>query len=300
MPLALAIHGVQAFGSSMKFICYEKHGETRAGRLDDDGQVTQIFGGHRDCTTLALAAEDVLAMAPEPDGRLSELRLCPPVLRPEKVIALGRNYAAHAKEGGADVPDFPMLFHKTATSLLAPGGQIVIPDLSDQIDYEAELAIIIGRRGKHIAESDAMQYIAGFTCANDISARDLQKRTGQFASGKMLDTFCPLGPVLVTPDELDPFGGVQNLRIQTRLNGETMQDSTTANMIFPVAFTVHYISQLTTLLPGDVILTGTPAGVGKARTPPVWLKSGDQISVEIEGIGILSNEVVHCSEVGPG
>jgi len=275
----------------MKFVCYEMDGDTRAGRVDEDGQVTQIFGGHRDCTKLAVAAQDVLAMADAPDGHLSELRLCPPVLHPEKVIALGRNYAAHAKEGGASVPSHPMLFNKTATSLLAPGGEIVIPALSEQIDYEAELAIVIGRRGKNIAESEAMAHIAGFTCANDISARDLQKRTGQFASGKMLDTFCPLGPVLVTPDELEAFGGVQNLRIQTRLNGETMQDGNTSQMIFSVAFTVHYISQLTTLLPGDVILTGTPAGVGAARTPPVWLKSGDEVCVEIEGIGVLRNVV---------
>lgn len=281
----------------MKFICYEMDGETRAGRLSDDGLVTQVLG-HQDCAGLAQAqAEGGLAFADAPDGPLAELKILSPVLRPEKVIALGRNYAAHAKEGGAEVPDYPMLFNKTATSLLAPGGTIVIPAISNQIDYEAELAIVIGRRGKNIAESDAMHHVLGFTCANDISARDLQTRTGQFASGKMLDTFCPLGPVLVTPDELEPFGGVQNLRIQTRLNGETMQDSTTANMIFSVAFTVHYISQLTTLLPGDVILTGTPAGVGKARTPPVFLKSGDEICVEIEGIGMLENRVVHCSEM---
>lgn len=226
-------------------------------------------------------------------GRMDLFKFLGPA-RPGKVIALGRNYAAHAREGGDEPPDFPMLFNKTATSLLPPGGSIVIPPLSDMIDYEGELAVVIGTRCKQVHPDKALEMVAGFTCANDVSARDLQKRTGQFASGKMLDTFCPIGPRLVPPEEI---GDVQNLRIQTRLNGELMQDGNTSEMVFPVAFTVSYISQLCTLEPGDILLTGTPAGVGAARTPPVWLRSGDEISVEIENIGKLSNHVVHFAEV---
>lgn len=218
----------------------------------------------------------------------SAVTYLPPVLNPQKVIALGRNYAAHAAEGGAEPPKYPMLFHKTAGSLLGHGGTIVIPPISDKIDYECELAVIIGRRCKQVSEEEALDYVAGYTVANDVSARDLQRRTTQFTAGKMLDTFGPLGPALVTADEVpDP----SQLRIQTRLNGEVMQDSNTRMMIFSVPFTISYISQIATLEVGDVILTGTPEGVGYARTPPIWLKEGDEITIEIEKVGILNNQV---------
>ena len=218
-----------------------------------------------------------------------DVHLLPPVLKPTKVIALGRNYAAHAKEGGAEPPDYPMLFHKTATSLLGADGKIVIPPISDKIDYEAELAVIMGERCKNVPEEIALDYVAGYTVANDVTARDWQRRTSQFTSGKMLDTFGPLGPALVTKDEIADAG---NLQIQSRLNGITMQNGNTRDMIFSIPFLISYISQISTLEVGDVILTGTPEGVGYARKPPVFMKAGDVIEIEIEQLGILRNNLI--------
>lgn len=219
---------------------------------------------------------------------MADVTFLPPVVNPQKVIALGRNYAAHAAEGGAEPPEYPMLFHKTAGSLLGHGGTIIIPPVTTKVDYECELAVVIGRRCKQVSEAEALNYVAGYTVANDVSARDLQRRTTQFTAGKMLDTFGPLGPALVTADELPDPG---NLQIQTRLNGQVMQDSNTRMMIFSVPFTISYISQIATLEVGDVILTGTPEGVGFARKPPVWLKAGDEVSIEIESVGTLTNWV---------
>lgn len=219
----------------------------------------------------------------------SQVELLAPVLRPGKVVCLGLNYRDHAAESGMTVPEYPVLFHKVAGSLIGQGQAVVIPRISEKVDYEAELAVIIGKRGKYIAEADALAYVAGYTIANDVSARDLQFRTAQWTTGKMLDTFGPLGPALVTKDEVpDPNA----LRIASILNGEVMQDSNTSEMIFHVPFIVHYLSQLTTLEPGDVIMTGTPAGVGQARTPPVFLKAGDSITIEIEHLGSLTNPLV--------
>ena len=223
---------------------------------------------------------------------INDVRLLPPVLKPTKVIALGRNYAAHAKEGGAEPPAYPMLFHKTATSLLGAGGNIVIPPISDKIDYEAELAVVIGQTCKNVSEEDALDFVAGYTVANDVTARDWQRRTSQFTSGKMLDTFGPLGPALVTKDEVSDVG---NLQIQSRLNGATMQKGNTKDMIFSVPFLISYISQISTLEVGDVILTGTPEGVGYARKPPVFMKAGDVIEIEVEGLGILRNNLIATS-----
>jgi acylpyruvate hydrolase len=219
---------------------------------------------------------------------MSRVTLLPPVPRPGKVIALGINYVAHAAEGRFEPPDFPMLFHKTATALLGAGGTIVIPPVTKKVDYEGELAVIIGRTCKQVTEDRALEYVAGYAIANDVSARDIQQRTSQFTAGKMLDTFCPLGPALVTHDEIPEPG---NLSIRTRLNGQVMQDGHTSKMIFSVPYVVSYISQIATLEVGDIVLTGTPEGVGFARTPPVWLQDGDVISVEIERLGILTNQV---------
>jgi acylpyruvate hydrolase len=219
---------------------------------------------------------------------LNTITYLSPVLKPEKVIALGRNYAAHAKEGGAEPPKFPMLFHKTATSLNGHNQPVVIPPVTEMVDFEGELAIIIGKQCKNVSETEALDYVGGYTIANDVSARDWQWRTSQFTAGKMLDTFCPLGPALVTPDEIPD---IQNLRVQTRLNGQTMQDGHTSMMIFSVAFTISYISQISTLEVGDVILTGTPEGVGYARKPPIYMQPGDEITIEIERLGVLTNHL---------
>jgi len=217
------------------------------------------------------------------------ISLLPPVVRPSKVICLGLNYRDHAAESGMAVPDYPVLFHKVAGSLTGHKQPIVVPRISSKIDYEGELAIIIGRRGKYIAEDEAYAYIAGYTIANDVSARDLQFRTSQWTTGKMLDTFCPLGPALVTRDEVPD---AHTLAIKTSLNGQVLQDGNTADMIFHVPFIVSYISEIVTLEPGDVILTGTPPGIGNTRSPQVFMKPGDTIEVEIGPLGKLTNPVV--------
>ncbi len=220
---------------------------------------------------------------------IDRVSLLPPVLRPGKVICMGLNYRDHAAEAGMAVPEYPVLFHKVAGSLVGHNQPIVIPRISSQIDYEGELAIIIGRRGKYIAEDEAYSYVAGYTVANDVSARDLQFRTSQWTTGKMLDTFGPLGPALVTRDEVpDPH----ILFIKTTLNGHVLQDGNTADMIFRVPFIIKYISEIVTLEPGDVIMTGTPAGIGNTRSPQVFMKPGDTVTVEIGHLGKLTNPVV--------
>ncbi len=219
---------------------------------------------------------------------LTQVSLKAPVLRPGKVVCLGLNYRPHADETGFEYPEFPVLFHKTSTSIIGNGQAVLIPPGAEQVDFEAELALIIGKRGKRIAEENAYAHIAAYTCANDVSERGWQFRTLQWTTGKMLDAFCPLGPALVTRDEIPEPG---NLNIQLTLNGRVMQSANTREMIFNIPQIVSYISQICTLEPGDVILTGTPSGVGHSRTPPVYLQAGDTVSVEIEQVGLLTNPV---------
>jgi acylpyruvate hydrolase len=219
----------------------------------------------------------------------ADIELLAPIQRPGKVICVGLNYRSHLAEIGETTPQYPILFHKAATSLIGHEQSIVLPRISKQVDYEGELALVIGRRGKYISDTEALSYVAGYTCANDVSANDLEFRTSQWTSGKMLDTFCPLGPVLLTQDEV-PDPGL--LRLATTLNGKTVQDECTSDMVFPVPFLVSYISSLVTLEPGDLMLTGTPAGIGCNQKPQVFLQPGDRISVQIDGIGTLTNFVV--------
>jgi acylpyruvate hydrolase len=220
---------------------------------------------------------------------VADVEILAPILCPAKVVCVGLNYRSHLAEIGEPTPEYPILFHKSATSVIGNGQAIVLPRVSQQVDYEGELAVVIGRRGKYIAEENALSYVAGYTCANDISAHDIEFRTSQWTSGKMLDTFCPLGPVLLTRDELPEPGCVG---LKTMLNGQTVQDACTSDMVFSVPFLISYISSLATLEPGDVILTGTPAGIGCNRKPTVFLQAGDLISVQIDGIGTLANPVV--------
>ncbi|MDI6857557.1 MAG: fumarylacetoacetate hydrolase family protein [Dehalococcoidia bacterium] len=217
----------------------------------------------------------------------AETRLAAPVPNPSKVVAIGLNYRDHAREQGARIPDRPIIFAKFPTSVIGPGDEIVWdPALTEQVDYEAELAFVIGRAARNVPPEHAYDYIAGYTCLDDVSARDLQFGDRQWVRGKSLDTFCPIGPVLVTTDEIaDPH----NLRIRALLNGEVMQDSNTSELIFGVPELVAFISRAFTLLPGDVVATGTPHGVGMFRDPPVFMKDGDRIVIEIEGIGRLEN-----------
>jgi 2-keto-4-pentenoate hydratase/2-oxohepta-3-ene-1,7-dioic acid hydratase in catechol pathway len=217
--------------------------------------------------------------------------LLPPVPDPQKIICVGLNYRDHAAETNAPIPREPILFSKYVTALVGPEAAIVLPPVSQEVDYEAELVLVVGRSGRFIKEADGMDYLAGWTVGHDVSARDWQlKKDGkQWLSGKTFDTFAPTGPELVLRDEIpDPT----NLGIRLRLNGTTMQDSTTRQLIFGPAALVAYISQVVTLTPGDLIFTGTPPGVGVARKPPVYLKGGDVVEVEIDGLGVLRNPVV--------
>ena len=215
-------------------------------------------------------------------------------LQPANILCIGLNYAKHAAEGGKPPPERPVLFIKNTGAVQNPGDPIELPvrQPSTMVDYECELAVVIGRRCKNASKADALSYVLGYTCANDVSARDWQRSLGggQWCHAKSFDTFCPLGPVLVTRDEIpDP----NNLQIKTVLNGQVMQDCNTSDMVFDVPTLIEFLSASKTLLPGTVILTGTPHGVGFARKPPVWLKAGDMVSIEIEKIGMLTNPVVN-------
>lgn len=210
------------------------------------------------------------------------------------ILGIGRNYAEHAKEQGAAVPEAPMVFTKNAAAACLNGDDIVVPKVCqdrDQVDFEGELAVVIGKAARDVSKSDALSHVVGFACANDVSARWWQKSGsgGQFFRGKSFDTFCPIGPRVVPAAEIP---NPNALRLRTRVNGESMQDASTGEMIFDVATLISDLSRGMTLLPGTVILTGTPSGVGMARTPPVWLKHGDTVEVEIDRIGTLSNRVV--------
>jgi len=219
---------------------------------------------------------------------LDRVSLLAPVPRPGKILCIGRNYREHAAESQAPLPERPLLFSKFPSSVSAPGATIRIPRGSTQLDYEAELGVVIGRRAARVPAARALEHVLGYVNFNDVTARDFQRRDGQWQRGKSCDGFAPFGPFLVTADEIpDP----QRLRIRLRLGGRTMQEDTTANMIFPVAQLIEALSEHVTLEPGDVIATGTPAGVGFARNPPVWMQPGDVVEVEIEGLGVLTNVV---------
>ncbi|HVK07053.1 MAG TPA: fumarylacetoacetate hydrolase family protein, partial [Armatimonadaceae bacterium] len=215
-------------------------------------------------------------------------RLLPPVA-PSNVLCIGLNYRRHAEESNMEIPERPVLFLKPTSAVVGPGDAIVLPGDSDEVDYEAELAVVIGRTARDVSEADALDYVLGYTCANDVSARDWQLRLDrQWARGKGFDTFCPLGPALVTADEVpDPNA----LGIRTRVSGDELQSSSTADMIFSVREIVAYLSRGMTLLPGTVILTGTPEGVGQGRTPNRWLRPDDVCEIEIDTLGTLRNPV---------
>lgn len=217
---------------------------------------------------------------------LAGLKLDAPV-RPSKVVAIGQNYFDHVAEQNAPMPERPIIFTKFTTTIIGAGDEICWePALSEQIDWEAELAVVIGRPARRVKAADAYDYVFGYTVANDVTARDLQKGDGQWVRGKSLDTFCPLGPWIVSRDEIaDPHG----LPIRTRVNGETVQNSRTDQLIFRIPTLIEFITRAFTLLPGDIILTGTPPGVGAYRKPPRFLKNGDVVTVEVEGIGSLTN-----------
>lgn len=259
----------------MRLVSYERDGRARAGLLED--------GVVRD------AGDSILALDPgDVAGPLEGIRLLSPVPRPGKIVCVGLNYRDHAAESGQPLPASPLLFAKLGNAVVGPGAPIMVPPFTKQVDYEAELGVVIGRTVRRASPGDALGTVLGYTCVNDVSARDLQFADGQWTRGKTLDTFCPIGPWIVTPDEI---GDPQGLGIRCTVNDRVLQDSTTANMIFSVAELISFISQGITLEAGDVIATGTPAGVGFARTPPVFLVPGDVVTVAIDGIGELTNPV---------
>lgn len=235
---------------------------------------------------------DILGDYSVTDETASVAKLLAPIV-PAQIIGIGLNYRQHAAETGAKVPAYPIVFYKTPNAVQNPGDPIVLPRRlrSDEVDYECELAVVIGRACRNVSREEALDYVLGYTCANDVSARDWQIKFGgsQWCRGKMFDTFAPLGPRLVTTDEIpDP----QTLGIRTILNGDTVQDWTTGDMIFDVASQIEFLSGSTTLVPGTVILTGTPHGVGMAADPPRWLRAGDSVTIQIDSIGALTNPVV--------
>ncbi len=222
-------------------------------------------------------------------GRKIEIRIASPIHRPSKIICLGKNYAEHAKEGGFENPETPLLFCKTPNALTGPYDPIILPRSSGQVDWEVELAVIIGKEGKRINKTDALDYVAGFTVMNDVSGRQAQFSDSQWFRGKSFDSFAPAGPFIVTPDEIDD---VNNLRLTAAVDGEIMQDGNTRDMIFDIRDIIENISEDITLIPGDIISTGTPAGVGIFRDPPIVLKPGNMVECRIEQIGSIINKVV--------
>ena len=267
----------------MRIVTFEHNGIVQYGIRT--GNMVQLCPG-------AVSAID-LAMDParKTGGAvaLSEVTLLSPVPRPGKIICIGLNYRAHAIEGGNAIPDYPAVFMRGTTSLATPDGPLIYPECSDKFDYEAELAVVIGKTATNVGKEDALDYVAGYSCFNDGSVRDYQRKSTQWTMGKNFDGTGGFGPELVTPDELP--AGAAGLRLVARLNGDIMQDSDTGDMIFDVATLIATLSEGMTLEPGDVIATGTPSGVGYARTPPVFMKPGDVIEIEIEKIGVLKNTV---------
>lgn len=263
----------------MKIVRFQDaQGHIRFGALQEDGSTLRLEGDLFDHPNVT-------------DEKVEITRLLAPV-QPTALFCIGLNYRKHAEEGGKPVPEHPVLFMKSIGAVQNPGEPILLPTKlrSDEVDYEGELAVVIGRTCKNVSASDALDYVLGYTCANDVSARDWQGKWGgsQWCRGKTFDTFAPLGPCLVTPDEIP---NPNALPLKTTVSGEVMQDWNTDDMIFDVPTLIAFLSGSTTLLAGTVILTGTPHGVGAARKPPRWLKTGDTVTIEIEGIGALTNPV---------
>jgi 2-keto-4-pentenoate hydratase/2-oxohepta-3-ene-1,7-dioic acid hydratase in catechol pathway len=284
----------------MKLIRYVSSNRREATLAITDGDSVWNTGSIADCQPdcpISLiskwdearrSVDDLVAQ--KPDAKIADVELRKPVEHPEKIFCIGRNYTEHAREMGSSPDELPVVFNKFRSALIGPGETVRIPAISDQIDYEAELVVVIGTAGANISTGSAMRHVFGYMCGNDITARDLQKNSpgGQWLLGKSMDTFGPIGPAIV------PAAGIKdpgNLDIQLRLNGEQMQCSNTSNLIFDIPFLVSHLSKFCKLQPGDLIFTGTPPGVGAARKPPVFLKSGDVLEVEIEHVGVLKNVV---------
>jgi 2-keto-4-pentenoate hydratase/2-oxohepta-3-ene-1,7-dioic acid hydratase in catechol pathway len=282
----------------MRLVAFEDNGRAKLGVLQGEMVVDLALAapdlpvdllGLTRRGAFADAAEAARRALPQAMRPLQGLRFRPPLENAGKIVCLGLNYVDHAAEGGHAKPEYPSLFLRCSTSLVAHGEALWRPRVSARLDYEAELVALVGRRARHVAVGDALACIAGYSCFNDGSIRDYQRKTSQWTIGKNFDRSGGFGPWLVTADELP--AGAAGLSIQSRLNGQVMQNANTGDMIFPVAETVALLSQCLTLEPGDLLVMGTPAGVGYARKPPVWMQPGDTIEIAIEGIGVLSNPI---------
>lgn len=283
----------------MRLVAFELDGRAVLGAKfgNDVVALHEVLPGLPQDVNLALGALGLPGSAMELQAKLSggtkrplaSVKLLPVVPRPGKVICIGLNYVEHAKEGNNPIPDYPAVFFRGATSLAAPGEALLRPKASEKFDYEAELVIVIGQRARHLTEANALSCVAGYTCMNEGSIRDYQRKSTQWTMGKNFDRTGGLGPEIVTPDEIPQ--GPNALRITSRINGQVMQDSNTSDMIFSVPRILTILTEAMTLEPGDIIATGTPSGVGYPRKPPVFMKAGDTAEIEIEGIGILSNPV---------
>ena len=276
----------------MKLVSFStKDGNIRPGALaEGDAVVDLSAAGYAD--TLAVIAGGVASVNKSgsyPSYKMSEVRLHAPLANPPRVFAIGLNYREHAIESKMAFPEFPVVFFKLPTAIVGPGDAIVLPKNSGEPDYEAELAFVIGKGGFRIPASAWREHVYGYTNINDVSARDIQRSTSQWSLAKSFPTFCPMGPAIVTADEIaDPHA----LKIGLSIHGEALQNSTTSELIFKIPDLIEYLSSITPLLPGDVVSTGTPSGVGMGRTPKRWLKAGDTVTVTIDGLGALTNPVV--------
>ncbi len=281
----------------MKLVRFGEKGKERPGVWMDDGRILDVRGlafhiedynehffAHHGLEQLRILLEDPGAKYIDAEG----IRLGAPIARPSKIICVGANYADHAKEFGHEVPSEPILFSKATSALSGPMDPIVVPDEAQVVDSEAELAVVIGKVATKVKKERACEYIAGYTVMNDVTERVVQKSNGQWFRGKGFDSFCPMGPFLVTQDEVS---NVEDLRVWQKHNGEILQDGNTADMMFKIPFLIEHISQGMTLYPGDVISTGTPCGIGSAHDPKILMKAGDVIEVGVDGVGMQHSEV---------
>ena len=279
----------------MKLVSFTMSGGSSWGVATGTGVIDmgRRLGGRYPSLRALLTADAIPAAAEaartaKPDHALSEIALLPPIPDPDKIICLGNNYRAHVLEGGNRIPEHPQLFIRLANSLVGHEAPIIVPKISHELDYEVELAVVIGRGGRHIPKASALEHVAGYTCFHDASVRDIQL-THSLDAGKNFIGTGPCGPWLVTRDEIADPG---KLDLKTRLNGKELQNGNSSDLIFDIPTLIAYISSFTPLVPGDIISTGTPQGVGFTRKPPIWLKPGDVVEIEVEGIGVLRNPVV--------
>jgi 2-keto-4-pentenoate hydratase/2-oxohepta-3-ene-1,7-dioic acid hydratase in catechol pathway len=275
----------------MKLIRFGKINEEKPGVLRADGTKLDVSAFVHDYDEAFFGANGIAKLNEWLENNQEncpkvgdDVRLGPPLSRPSKIVCVGLNYAKHAAESGMDIPEEPVLFFKASSAIVGPNDPIIIPKNSEKTDWEVELAVVIGKKASYVTEADALNHVAGYVLHNDVSERAFQlERSGQWVKGKSCDTFAPIGPFIATPDEI---GDPNNLNLWLKLNGEEMQNSNTSDFIFNIQHVVSYISQFMTLLPGDIISTGTPFGVGLGLTPPRYLKEGDVVELGIEGLGV--------------